>query len=78
MGVVRDDQPDAREGQAGRSWVAERFVVPMKPGNAGRGKGPQFRTDALPRGLGAKRLMDLPMAWSDQWSALGLKASAEP
>ena len=30
----------------------------------------------LPRGFGAKRLMDLPMAWSDQWSALGLKAPA--
>jgi hypothetical protein len=24
--VVRDDQPDAREGQAGRAGVAERFV----------------------------------------------------
>ena len=36
--VVRDDQPDAREGQAGRSGVAERFVVPRKPGNAGGGK----------------------------------------
>jgi hypothetical protein len=46
MGVVGDDQPDAREGQAGRSWVAERFVVPKKPGNAGGGKGPQFKTDA--------------------------------
>jgi DNA invertase Pin-like site-specific DNA recombinase len=31
----------------------------------------------LPRGFGAKRLMDLPMAWSDQWSSLGLKASAQ-
>jgi DNA invertase Pin-like site-specific DNA recombinase len=31
----------------------------------------------LPRGFGAKRLMDLPMAWSHQWSALGLKAPAE-
>jgi site-specific DNA recombinase len=30
----------------------------------------------LPRGFGVKRLMDLPMAWSDQWSALGLKAPA--
>jgi DNA invertase Pin-like site-specific DNA recombinase len=28
----------------------------------------------LSRGFGVKRLMDLPMAWSDQWSALGLKA----
>jgi hypothetical protein len=24
--------------------VAERFAVPMKPGNAGGGKGPQFKT----------------------------------
>ena len=45
--MVRDDQPDAREGQAGRPGVAERFVVPLKPGNAGGGKGPQFKTDAL-------------------------------
>jgi hypothetical protein len=42
--VVRDDQPEAREGQAGRPGVAERFVVPRKPGNAGGGKGPQFKT----------------------------------
>jgi hypothetical protein len=26
-GVVRDDQPDTREGSAGRHRVAERFVV---------------------------------------------------
>ena len=44
--MVRDDQPDAREGQAGRRGVAERFVVPMKPGNAGGGKGPQFKAGA--------------------------------
>ena len=31
-------QPDAREGEAGRRGVAERFVVPLKPGNAGGGK----------------------------------------
>ena len=42
----QDDQPDAREGQAGRTGVAERPAVPMKPGNAGGGKGPQFETDA--------------------------------
>jgi hypothetical protein len=40
------DQPDAREGEAGRCGVAERFVVPRKPGNSGGGKGPQFKTDA--------------------------------
>ena len=28
----QDDQPDAREGQAGRTGVAERPVVPMKLG----------------------------------------------
>ena len=49
LGAVRDDQPDAREGQAGRLGVAERFVRPGKPGNAGGGKGPQFKTDAISR-----------------------------
>src|SRR5438876_12156543 len=46
QGVVSDDQPDAREGQAGRSGVAEGSAVPLKPVNAGGGKGPQFKTDA--------------------------------
>src|SRR5260370_2428092 len=45
--VIRDDQPDALEGQAGRVGVAERLVVPLKPGNAGGGKGPQFKTNAV-------------------------------
>ena len=44
--MVGDDQPDAGDGQAGRAGVTERFVVPLKPGNAGGGKGPQFKTDA--------------------------------
>ena len=43
----REGQPDAREGWAGRDGVTERFVVPVKPGNAGGGKGPQFKTDAV-------------------------------
>ena len=30
----------------------------------------------LPRGHGLKRLVDLPMAWPDQWRALGLEAPA--
>jgi hypothetical protein len=49
--VASDDQPDAREGQAGRPGVTERFVVPPKPVNAGGGKGPQFKTNAT-RGEG--------------------------
>ena len=69
--VVSNDQPDAHEDQARRLGVAERFVVPMKPGNAGGGKGPQFKTDAL-RGEGhgdwatyqlrKKNVQKLPMA----------------
>jgi RNA-directed DNA polymerase len=38
-------QPDAREGQAGPSGVSERSIVPVKPGNAGGGKGPQFKVN---------------------------------
>ena len=45
--MVRDDQPDAREGQAGRLGMTERPVVLAKPGNAGGGKGPQFKTNAI-------------------------------
>jgi hypothetical protein len=37
-------QPDSREGQAGPGRVADRLVVPQKPGNSGGGKGPEFRT----------------------------------
>jgi hypothetical protein len=44
--VVRDDQPDAREGEAGRCGVAERLVAPLKPRTPGGGNGPQFKTDA--------------------------------
>src|SRR6201997_4155178 len=40
------DQLATRERQAGPCGVAERSVVPMKPGNSGGGKGPQLRTNA--------------------------------
>ena len=43
--AARDRQPYAREGQAGPCGVTERFVVPLKPGNAGGGKGPQFKVN---------------------------------
>src|SRR5206468_2206531 len=53
QGVVRDDQPDTREGEAGRPVVTERFVLPLKPSNVGGGKGPQFKTSATrSEGLG--------------------------
>src|SRR3984957_20466734 len=31
----------------------------------------------LPRGFGLKRLVDLPMAWPDQWRTLGLQEPAQ-
>jgi hypothetical protein len=40
------DQLATRESQAGPYGVAERSVVPTKPGNSGGGKGPQLKTDA--------------------------------
>jgi len=44
--VGRGDQPEAGDGQRGRYGVAERPVVLVKPGSAGGGKGPQFKTGA--------------------------------
>ena len=38
--VGRGDQPETGDSQIGRYGVAERPVVPGKPGNAGGGKGP--------------------------------------
>ena len=40
------DQLVTRESQTGLFGAAEGFVVPMKPGNAGGGTGPQFKTNA--------------------------------
>ena len=40
---IRDfaqSQPETGDGQAGRTGVADRFVVLMKPGNSGGGKEP--------------------------------------
>jgi len=38
-------KPDAREGEAGPTGVADRLVVALKPANAGGAKGPEFKTD---------------------------------
>ena len=62
----------AREGKTAR-WIRKTlslaFLSPTLAKAAIEGR--------LPRGFGVKRLMDLPMAWADQWTALGLKAPAE-
>jgi len=39
------DQPNAREGQVGLAEESEGSIVPTKPGNAGRGKGPWFKVN---------------------------------
>jgi len=43
--AARDHRPEVREGQAGPLGVAERPVVPVKPGNSGGEKGPWFRVN---------------------------------
>jgi hypothetical protein len=48
-------QPDAREGQAGPAGMADGFVVPVRPGNAGGGKGPEFE-EGVRRGMRAGRV----------------------
>ena len=79
LGVVGDDQPDSGDGQAGRSGVTERSVVPVRPGNAGGGKGPQFRTNAA-SGEGRRRLGNLatPISVQKLQMALHAKAKSEP
>jgi site-specific DNA recombinase len=57
-----------REGKTNRSirmTLSLAFLAPhiVKAAIEGR----------LPRGYWLKRLVDMPMAWSDQWRALGLE-----
>ena len=60
-----------REGKTERSirmTVSLAFLAPdiVKAAVEGR----------LPRGYGLKRLIDLPLAWPDQWRTLGLETPA--
>src|SRR6266568_4153062 len=59
----------------GAPGVAERFVVPRKPGNAGGGKGPQFKTYAI-RGEGPRRLGNLSTPINVQKLQMALRARA--
>ena len=45
-GDCKMNQLAARERKAGPTGMAERLVVPTKPGNSGGGKGPQLKADA--------------------------------
>jgi len=49
------DQLAARERKAGPRGMAERLVVPKKPGNSGGGKGLQLKADASSDGKGEWR-----------------------
>lgn len=74
-GSITVDQLAARERKSERSirmTLSLAFVAPDIITAAIEGR--------LPRGFGVKRLMDLPMAWSDQWRASGLQmpASSSP
>ncbi len=62
----------SREGKTDRSirmTLSLAFLAPEIVKAAVEGR--------LPRGFGLKRLVDLPMAWADQWRALGLQAPAQ-
>ena len=39
------EQPTAREGRVGPGGKSERPILPKKPGNAGGGKGPWFKSN---------------------------------
>jgi site-specific DNA recombinase len=62
----------SREGRAVRSirmTLSLAFLAPEIVKAAVEGR--------MPRGFGPKRLADLPMAWPDQWCALGLQKPAQ-
>ncbi len=56
---ARDLQPDSREGQAGPIGVTDRSAVPRTPGNAGRGKGPEFKTSVIKSARAGRLAMSL-------------------
>ncbi|MER9793220.1 hypothetical protein [Mesorhizobium sp. M0213] len=58
--------------------MAERFVVPLKPGNAGGGKAPQFKTNAISgEGPGDWATYQLRKVFRNFQTALHAKAKAE-
>jgi hypothetical protein len=58
-GGGRVTQLDTREGQARPPGESERSIVPVKPGNAGGGKGPQFKANVR-SGMTAWEIGDEP------------------
>src|SRR5947199_9929953 len=78
-GGRRDSQPEAREGQTGPPGVAERSVLPRKPGNAGGGKGPEFKVNVRSgdsREIGVN--LEPPLKVGKLQEALHAKAKSAP
>ena len=73
-------QPEPREGQAGPFGVADGSVRARKPGNAGRAKGPQFKTNARSgKGQGDWTLfLEPPGSVQKLQTALLVKAKGAP
>ena len=71
-------QQVAGDGLAWRSRVAEGPVLPRKPGNAGGGKGPWFRTNARSSEGGRLGNLSTPISVQKLQAALHAKAKAEP
>ena len=72
-------QPATREGRAGLGGKSERPILPKKPGNAGGGKGPWFKSNAR-RSKGKEigvSLITPESVWQLQ-EALQAKAKREP
>jgi hypothetical protein len=63
----------AREGQTER-WIHRTLSLAFLCPTLARA----VVSGRLPRGFGVKRLMDPPLIWADQWTALGLKIRSKP
>lgn len=65
------------DGPGALGWL-QRPVIPLKPGNAGGGKGPQFKTDvASSEGPGDWATYQLRKVFGKLQMALQAKAKAE-
>jgi hypothetical protein len=77
---ARDLQPDSREGKAGPGGVTDRPAVLRTPGNAGRGKGPEFKTSVIKSARAGRLAMSLvpPLKVQKLQTALHAKAKESP
>jgi len=72
------DQPEACEGQAGRGGESDGLVVPRRPGNAGGGKEPSFKSMWKVVREGRLGNLETPPSVRKLQTALHAKAKAEP